>query len=450
LCCANTGGLREDFFQSSFLYKEKDTDLRKERTDRLHQIRGGVKMKEKLKSSAGFPVKGMFNEYGGIYVPDALKPVLDEVAKEYEKCLTDSSFRKEYLTLLKNYVGRPSALTECKNLTKSAGGARIFLKREDLNHTGAHKINNCIGQALLAKRMGKKKIIAETGAGMHGVATATVAALMGMKCDIYMGAVDIERQAPNVLRMRALGATVVPVSDGQGTLKEAVDAALNAFCNDLSLYYLLGSAVGPHPYPTMVQDFQRIIGEEAREQMLERTGSLPDAVIACVGGGSNAIGAFGAFLEDEDVRLIGVEPSGRGFSYGEHSATLTMGKPGVLHGFKSYVLTDEKGDAALVYSIAAGLDYPSVGPVHAALKDSGRAEYICASDKEALEAFKLLCRTEGIIPALESAHALAGAIRIAPDFGPDKTLLVNLSGRGDKDMETIAKLGLFDLPLVSN
>ena len=401
-------------------------------------------MKETTKNLTAIPVKGFFNGFGGTYVPESLEPILNEVAKEYEKCATDKLFREEYLTLLKNYVGRPSALTECKNFAKCAGGARIFLKREDLNHTGAHKINNCIGQALLAKRMGKTKIIAETGAGMHGVATATVAALMGMECDIYMGAVDIERQAPNVLRMKALGATIIPVTDGQGTLKEAVDAALTAFCNDLSVYYLLGSAVGPHPYPTMVQDFQRIIGEEAREQMLKRTGCLPDAVIACVGGGSNAIGAFTAFLKDEDVRLVGVEPAGRGFTYGDHAATLTLGAPGILHGFKSYVLTDDKGEPAMVYSIAAGLDYPSVGPVHAALKESGRAEYICANDKESLEAFKLLCRTEGIIPALESAHALAGAIKMAPELGPDKIILVNLSGRGDKDMETIAKLGLFD------
>ena len=401
-------------------------------------------MKERSQNSAGFPVMGMYGGFGGTYVPEALEPILKEIAEEYEKCTADKSFREEYLSLLKNYVGRPSALTECKNLTKLVGGARIFLKREDLNHTGAHKINNCIGQALLAKRMGKKKIIAETGAGMHGVASATVAALMGMECDIYMGTVDIERQAPNVLRMKALGATVVPVSDGQGTLKEAVDGALAAFCNDTSVYYLIGSAVGPHPYPTMVQDFQRIIGEEARAQMLERTGSLPDAVIACVGGGSNAIGAFTAFIEDKDVRLIGVEPSGRGLSYGDHAATLTKGAPGVLHGFRSYVLTDEKGEAALVYSIAAGLDYPSVGPAHAALKESGRAEYICANDKEALEAFKLLCRTEGIIPALESSHALAGAIKLAAELEPEKKILVNLSGRGDKDMETIAKLGLFN------
>ena len=399
-------------------------------------------MRESTKNIAGFPVKGMFGDFGGSYVPENLTPVLEEIAAEYEKCRNDSAFRDEYLTLLKDYVGRPSALTECKNLTAKTGGARIFLKREDLNHTGAHKINNCIGQALLAKRMGKKKIIAETGAGMHGVASATVAALMGMECDIYMGVVDIGRQAPNVLRMKALGAKVVPVSDGQGTLKEAVDAALEVFCKDPSVFYLLGSAVGPHPYPTIVQDFQKIIGEEARAQMLERTGSLPDAVVACVGGGSNAIGAFTAFIEDKDVRLIGVEPSGRGLSYGDHAASLTKGAPGVLHGFRSYVLTDEKGEPAEVYSIAAGLDYPSVGPAHAALKESGRGEYICASDNETLDAFRLLCRTEGIIPALESSHALAGAMRIAAEMEKDKIVLVNLSGRGDKDMETISAIGI--------
>ena len=387
----------------------------------------------------------MFGDFGGSYVPENLTPVLEEIAAEYEKCRCSTVFREEYLTLLKDYVGRPSALTECKNLTAKNGGARIFLKREDLNHTGAHKINNCIGQALLAKRMGKKKIIAETGAGMHGVASATVAALMGMECDIYMGVVDIGRQAPNVLRMKALGARVVPVSEGQGTLKEAVDAALEVFCKDLSVFYLLGSAVGPHPYPTIVQDFQKIIGEEARAQMIERTGSLPDAVVACVGGGSNAIGAFTAFIEDPEVRLIGVEPSGRGLTYGDHAASLTKGAPGVMHGFKSYVLTDEKGEPAQVYSIAAGLDYPSVGPAHAALKESGRGEYICASDKEALNAFKLLCRTEGIIPALESSHALAGALRVAAEMEKDKKVLVNLSGRGDKDMETIAALGVIEV-----
>ena len=401
-------------------------------------------MTERKEHSAGFPNNGMYGEFGGSYIPDMLEPVMNEIADAYEKCKADPAFKEEYLSLMKEYVGRPSALTECKNLTKLCGGARIFLKREDLNHTGAHKINNCIGQALLAKRMGKKKIIAETGAGMHGVASATVAALMGMECDVYMGAVDIARQAPNVLRMKALGANVIPVTAGQGTLKEAVDDALKALCSDTSLFYLIGSAVGPHPYPTMVQDFQRIIGDEARAQMKERTGSLPNAVVACVGGGSNAIGAFTAFIEDKEVRLIGVEPSGRGLKYGDHAATLTMGEPGVLHGFKSYVLTDDKGEAAEVYSIAAGLDYPSVGPAHAALKASGRGEYICASDHDALEAFKLLCRTEGIIPALESSHALAGALKIAKDMAKDQTVLVNLSGRGDKDMETIAKLNIFD------
>lgn len=395
-------------------------------------------------AKAGFPSGNMYGDFGGSFIPEELEPIMEEIAREYESCAADLSFREEYLRLLKEYVGRPSAITECANLSREAGGVRIFLKREDLNHTGAHKINNCIGQALLARRMGKKKIIAETGAGMHGVATATVAALMGMECDIYMGAVDIARQAPNVLRMKALGARVVSVEAGQRTLKEAVDAALGALCADTSLFYLIGSAVGPHPYPKMVQDFQRVIGDEARAQLLEREGRLPDAVVACVGGGSNAIGAFTAFLEDDGVRLIGVEPSGRGLSYGNHAASLTMGSPGVLHGFKSYVLTDGKGGAAEVYSIAAGLDYPSVGPAHAALKESGRGEYICAGDAEALEAFKLLCRTEGIIPALESSHAVAGALRAAKSMKKGDILLVNLSGRGDKDMETIASLGILD------
>ena len=393
---------------------------------------------------AGFPNGAMYGSFGGSYIPRELEPVMAEIAREYERCRADGTFKEEYLRLLKEYVGRPSALTECLNLSKEAGGVRIFLKREDLNHTGAHKINNCIGQALLARRMGKKRLIAETGAGMHGVATATVAALMGMECDIYMGAVDIARQAPNVLRMKALGANVVSVEDGQKTLKEAVDAALAALCADTSLFYLIGSAVGPHPYPTMVQDFQRIIGDEARAQMLEREGRLPDAVVACVGGGSNAIGAFTAFIGDKDVRLIGVEPAGRGLTYGGHAATLTMGEPGVLHGFRSYLLTDGAGEPAEVYSLAAGLDYPSVGPAHADLPVSGRGEYICAGDEEALEAFKLLCRTEAIIPALESSHALAGAMRTAKEMKPGDIVIVNLSGRGDKDMETIAKLGIIE------
>ena len=391
----------------------------------------------------GFPKNGMYGAYGGVYIPEELTPMMDEIASEYEKCAADPDFHAEYMELMKNYVGRPSALTECKNLTAKVGGAKIFLKREDLNHTGAHKVNNCIGQALLARRMGKKKLIAETGAGMHGVATATVAALFGMECDIYMGEVDIAKQAPNVLRMKALGAKVVPVMDGQRTLKEAVDSALQALINDPSLFYIIGSAVGPHPYPTMVQDFQRIIGDEAKTQMTERTGRLPDAVVACVGGGSNAIGLFTAFIKEKSVRIIGVEPSGRGLGYGEHAASITLGKPGVLHGYRSYLLTDEAGEPAEVYSIASGLDYPSVGPAHAALSDSGRGEYIHANDEEALEAFKLLCHTEGIIPALESSHAMAGGIRIAKESGRDKNILVNLSGRGDKDMETIQKLGIF-------
>lgn len=394
------------------------------------------------KDAAGFPLRGKYGEFGGSYLPESLVPVIEEIATVYETCRHDPAFYAELDDLLKNYVGRPSALTEAKNFTRKIGGARIFLKREDLNHTGAHKINNCLGQALIAKRMGKKKLIAETGAGMHGVATATVAALLGMECDIYMGEVDIARQAPNVLRMKALGARVVSVAAGQKTLKEAVDAALEELIRDPSLFYLIGSAVGPHPYPTMVQDFQSVIGREARAQMLERTGALPQAVIACVGGGSNAIGVFTAFLEDKNVRLIGVEPAGSSLEYGKHAATLTIGAPGVLHGYRSYVLTDVKGEAAEVYSIASGLDYPSVGPAHAMLHDNKRGEYIHAGDEEALAAFKLLCHTEGIIPALESAHALAGAMKIAPTLSPEGTVLVNLSGRGDKDMETIAKLGI--------
>eukprot|EP01053_Blabericola_migrator_P001130 Blabericola_migrator_1__1129@NODE_128_length_13299_cov_164_804867_g113_i0_p4_GENE_NODE_128_length_13299_cov_164_804867_g113_i0NODE_128_length_13299_cov_164_804867_g113_i0_p4_ORF_typecomplete_len411_score72_90PALP/PF00291_25/5_4e60ADH_zinc_N/PF00107_26/39ADH_zinc_N/PF00107_26/0_0046VapB_antitoxin/PF09957_9/2_7e03VapB_antitoxin/PF09957_9/0_24AlaDh_PNT_C/PF01262_21/0_25_NODE_128_length_13299_cov_164_804867_g113_i074598691 len=387
---------------------------------------------------------GIFGEsYGGAVIPPPLIPVLKELESAYLKYKDDPEFRREYLDLLRDYVGRPSALSEARNLSAHLNnGVRVFLKREDLNHTGAHKINNTLGQALLAKRMGKTKMIAETGAGMHGVATATVAALMGMECDVYMGALDVERQAPNVLRMKALGARVVAVTDGQQTLKEAVDAALMAYVQDPTVFYCLGSAVGPHPYPTIVQDFQRIIGEEARAQMIERTGRLPDVVCACVGGGSNAIGLYHAFLKDESVRIVGVEPSGRGLTPGDHAATLTLGTPQVLHGFKSYCLVDEKGEPAPVYSISAGLDYPSVGPVHSALKDSGRAEYITASDEEALSAFTLLCRKEGIIPALESSHAVAGALKIAQNMKVGETILINLSGRGDKDMESISNRGI--------
>jgi tryptophan synthase beta chain len=396
------------------------------------------------KDEAGFPLHGDYGEFGGSYLPESLKPVMAEIDKVYEEARQDPAFRAELDELFNNYVGRPSALTECKNLTRLIGGAKIFLKREDLNHTGAHKINNCLGQALIAKRMGKKKLIAETGAGQHGVATATVAALMGMECDIYMGAVDVARQAPNVLRMRALGAKVVSVEDGQKTLKEAVDAALMALVDDKSLFYLIGSAVGPHPYPTMVQDFQSVIGRETRAQMIQRTGRLPDMVVACVGGGSNAIGMFTGFIDDRDVKLVGVEPSGRGLTYGNHAATLTKGVKAVLHGFRSYVLLNDKGEPANVYSISAGLDYPGVGPAHAALRDSGRAQYITASDDEALDAFKKLCRYEGIIPALESSHAAAGAFRLAAEMPKDKNVVICLSGRGDKDMETIEKLGIFN------
>ncbi len=396
-----------------------------------------------VKSTAEQTKKGYFGEYGGVFVPEALCPVLEKIADAYEAARKDPAFHAEFMELLQDYAGRPSPITECRNTQRILGGGRLFLKREDLNHTGAHKINNTIGQALLAKRMGKKKLIAETGAGSHGVAVATVAALMGFECDVYMGTLDIERQAPNVLRMRALGTRVVAVDEGNKGLKEAVDVALRALISDPSIFYLIGSAVGPHPYPTMVRHFQSVIGNEARFQMFSRLGRLPDYAIACVGGGSNSIGLFSGFIGDPSVKLIGAEPAGRGLSYGDHAATLCMGKPGVLHGYKSYVLMDEQGEAAPVYSISAGLDYPAVGPEHAFLKDSARAEYVAVSDDEALEAFKFLCKNEGIIPALESAHAIAAALRILPKLAPDEVVLVNLSGRGDKDMETIEKLGLF-------
>ena len=380
---------------------------------------------------------GFFGDYGGQFVPEPLKARLDELAKAFTEAKEDESFGREYARIMKEYVGRPSALTECANISQELGGGRLFLKREDLNHGGAHKINNCIGQILLAKRMGARKVLAETGAGMHGTATAMAAALFGMECTIYMGSLDVERQSPNVDRMEAMGARVVSVTDGQKTLKEAVDAALVAYVEDPDAFYLLGSAVGPHPYPSIVREFQSIIGKEAREQFLAREGKLPDYAVACVGGGSNAIGLFSGFLEDSGVRLVGVEPSGRGLAPGEHAATLSMGKPGVLHGYKSYVLMEEDGEASPVYSISAGLDYPSVGPEHAHLKDIGRVQYELASDREALEAFRLLCRKEGILPALESAHALAFAFRLLPALGHDQTVLVNLSGRGDKDFHSI-------------
>jgi len=380
---------------------------------------------------------GFFGSYGGQFIPDVLKKRLDDLTDAFKSAIDDESFHKEYVRILEEYVGRPTAITECSNISKELGGARLFLKREDLNHGGAHKINNCVGQILLAKRMGAKRIIAETGAGMHGTASAMACAMFGMECTVYMGELDVARQGPNVERMRTLGANVVSVTAGQKTLKEAVDAALEAYIGQPDAFYLLGSAVGPHPYPSIVREFQSIIGKEARAQILKREGRLPDYAIACVGGGSNAIGLFSAFLDDESVALVGIEPSGKGLGYGEHAATLTFGKPGILHGFKSYVLTDDKGEAAQVYSISAGLDYPSVGPEHSHLKDSGRVKYELASDKEALEAFSTLSRKEGIIPALESSHALAYALKILPGLNKDKIVLVNLSGRGDKDFHSI-------------
>lgn len=381
---------------------------------------------------------GFFGEYGGQFVPEPLKPILNELAAAFEKYRNDPEFLKEYTYYLKHFSGRETPVYLCSNLTKKLGGAKIYIKREDLNHLGAHKVNNTIGQILLAKRMGKKKIIAETGAGQHGVATAATAALMGMECTIYMGAVDVERQKLNVFRMQMMGATVVAAQSGQKTLKEAVDEALGAWVQDAQdTFYLLGSAVGPHPYPAIVREFQSVVGKEAKRQMMEAEGRLPDYCIACVGGGSNAIGLFADFIEEPKVKLVGVEPAGRGLGYGQHAATLCLGEPGVMHGFNSYMLKDSQGEPAEVYSVSAGLDYPGVGPEHAYLKDIGRAGYVHASDKEALDAFFMLSRMEGIIPAIESSHALAHAIRIAPMLSKDTILLVNLSGRGDKDVAQV-------------
>lgn len=384
---------------------------------------------------------GFFGDYGGQFVPDSIRKALDELTQAFERYREDPEFWEEYRYYQKHFTGRPSPLYFCANLTRHCGGAKIYLKREDLNHLGAHKVNNTLGQILLAKRMGKKKIIAETGAGQHGVATAATAALMGMECAIHMGALDVQRQKLNVFRMRMMGATVVPAESGQQTLKEAVDEALAAWIRDVdNTFYLLGSAVGPHPYPLMVREFQAVIGREAREQMLEAEGRLPGYCVACVGGGSNSIGIFSGFMDDPEVRLVGVEPGGRGLEYGQHAATLCLGEPGVMHGFKSYMLKDPKGEPAEVASCSAGLDYPGVGPEHAHLKDSGRASYVHVSDREALDAFFLLSRTEGIIPALESSHALAHALRLAPELSPDTILLVNLSGRGDKDVEQVERM----------
>jgi len=384
---------------------------------------------------------GMFGQFGGQYVPDILIPALNELTVAYEECKNDLEFQRELMYYFKNYVGRPSALYYAQNFSEHLGGAKIYLKREDLNHTGSHKINNAIGQALLAKKMGKKCLVAETGAGQHGVATATVAALFGMECKVFMGAEDVERQALNVFRMEILGAEVVSVTSGTQTLKDAVDEAINYWvenCQDT--FYLLGSAVGPHPYPSIVSYFQQSIGIEARQQILELEGRLPDSVIACVGGGSNAIGIFQGFINDENVKIYGAEAAGKGIDTDEHAATLTLGKVGILHGFKSYVLQDEKNEVLPVYSISAGLDYPGVGPEHAYLRDSGRVEYVAITDKQAVDAFYLLSRTEGIIPAIESSHALAQVIEIAPTLPKEHIMIVNLSGRGDKDVQQIAAL----------
>jgi tryptophan synthase beta chain len=385
-------------------------------------------------------VRGHFGKYGGRFVPEALIAALDELTTVYEKARGDRDFLDELDRLHRDYTGRPSPLTDAPKLGEHAGGARILLKREDLNHTGSHKINNVLGQALLTKRMGKSRVIAETGAGQHGVATATACALLGLECVVYMGEVDTERQALNVARMRLLGATVVPVKTGSRTLKDAINEALRDWVTNVDhTHYLLGTAAGPHPFPTMVRDLHRIIGLEAREQVLERTGRLPDVVAACVGGGSNAIGIFHAFLDDPGVRLVGLEPGGDGIETGRHGATLTAGSPGALHGALSYLLQDEDGQTAESHSISAGLDYPGVGPEHALLKDLGRAEYRPITDAEAMDAFALLSRTEGIIPAIESAHAVAGALQLGRELGPDAVILVNLSGRGDKDVDTAAK-----------
>ncbi len=385
---------------------------------------------EQRMTSTSIGNKGYFGEFGGSFVPPDLQEVMDYLEEQFLRFMDDPEFKEELNYYLKEYVGRENPLTFAHNLTKQLGGAKIYLKREDLNHTGAHKINNAIGQILLAKRMGAKRIIAETGAGQHGVATATACAMFGMECVIYMGKVDTERQALNVFRMELLGAKVVPVEKGQGRLKDAVDEALNDLVqNYKNTFYLLGSAVGPHPYPTMVKHFQAIISEESKRQILEKEGRLPTAVIACAGGGSNAIGAFAHYLDDQEVRLIGVEP--------EEAPTLSQGVPAVIHGFKCLTLLDEKGEPQPTFSIAAGLDYPGVGPEHSYLKVSGRAEYVTASGKEALDAFQLLSKTEGIIPALESSHAVAHAIKLAKQLSKDDVLIVNLSGRGDKDVEQV-------------
>lgn len=384
---------------------------------------------------------GHFGPYGGIFVAETLISALEDLRKQYEFYRNDADFKAEFADELKHYVGRPNPIYHAKRWSEHLGGAQILLKREDLNHTGAHKINNTIGQALLAKRMGKRRIIAETGAGQHGVASATVAARYGMECVVYMGSEDVRRQATNVYRMKLLGATVIPVESGSRTLKDALNEAMRDWVTNVeNTFYIIGTVAGPHPYPMMVRDFQAVIGNEAKVQMQEDFNRQPDALIACVGGGSNAIGLFYPYINDDSVRLIGVEAAGKGIDTTQHAATLSMGKPGVLHGNRTYLIQDENGQIMETHSISAGLDYPGVGPEHAWLKDCGRAEYVAITDDEALQTFHALCRFEGIMPALESSHALAYAAKYAPTLPKDSLLLVNLSGRGDKDMATVAQM----------
>jgi tryptophan synthase beta chain len=419
--------LRKRFF---FEKKNQETFVLE---DRLNHTRPNT-----LRS--GPDARGRFGDYGGRFVAETLMPPILELERAYEEAKADPSFQKELDYYLKDYVGRPSPLWFAERLTKHLGGARIYLKREELNHTGAHKVNSCMGQILLARRMGKRRIVAETGAGQHGVATATVCALMGMPCVIYMGAVDVERQRPNVFRMKLLGADVVPVTTGAGTLKDAMNEAMRDWVANVGdTYFLLGTVAGPHPYPAMVRDFQSVIGTEARAQMMEAEGRLPDVVIASVGGGSNAMGIFHPFLDEPGVRLIGVEAAGRGLDSGAQAASIERGRPGVLHGNRTYLLQDSEGQITEAHSISAGLDYPGIGPEHAWLHDIGRTEYVGITDDEALAAFQLCTRTEGIIPALECAHALAHIEKIAPGMDAGKIILMNLSGRGDKDIFTVAE-----------
>jgi tryptophan synthase beta chain len=399
-----------------------------------------MQMYEALKAYNLPDAQGHFGPYGGVFVAETLMHALDELRTQYERMRNDAGFVAEFEYELKHYVGRPSPVYHAMRLSQHAGGAQIWLKREDLNHTGAHKINNTIGQALLARHMGKKRVIAETGAGQHGVAAATVAARYGMECVVYMGSEDIKRQSMNVFRMKLLGATVVPVESGSKTLKDALNEAMRDWVTNVeSTFYIIGTVAGPHPYPMMVRDFNSVVGRELRTQMPEEIGRQPDAILACVGGGSNAMGAFYPYIEDKSVRLIGVEAGGLGLASGRHAATLCAGKPGVLHGNRTYLIQDENGQIIETHSISAGLDYPGVGPEHAWLKDSGRAEYVSITDDEALNAFHTLTRLEGIMPALESAHAVAYAMKLAPTLPKEQVLLVNLSGRGDKDMNTVAE-----------